>query len=392
MSRFLTIVLKEIKDNFRDRRTMLSALVFGPLFGPVIFAGVISLTLNQATGKAQKPLPLAVVGAEHAPSLMTYLGQQDTDLELLDVDADTAIGLVRDGEKEMVLLIDDSYGESWNAATPARVSLVLDGSDQSTSRQARRARGYINGWSRQVGAMRLVARGIDPNVARAINIDEIDTSTPSGRAGLVLGVLSYFLLFSMLAGGMYLAIDTTAGERERGSLEPLLTLPVTRTALLLGKLAATCFFMSLSLAIALVALAAALGYVPLQRLGMSVEFGPAQVVTAFLFMVPFTLVGASLMTVVASFTKSFKEAQSYVTFAMLAPTLPIMVAAVMNLKSTAAWMAVPSMSQHLLMLDLIKGEPLNPTYVAISVGSTLGLGVLFAAIAVMFYRREKLLM
>ena len=392
MSRFGTIFLKEIKDNFRDRRTMLSALVFGPLFGPVIFAGVISLTLNQATGKAAKPLPLAVVGAEYAPNLMTFLGQQDTDVEELDIDREAAIELVRTGEKELVILIDEGYGEAWSSGTQARVSLVLDGSDSGTSRQARRARGYINAWSAQVGALRLVARGIDPGIADPINIDTIDTSTPSGRAALVLGVISYFLLFSMLAGGMYLAIDTTAGERERGSLEPLLTLPVTRTALLLGKLGATCFFMALSLAIALTALAVVLGYVPLQRLGMSVDFGPVQVVTAFAVMIPFALVGAALMTVVASFTKSFKEAQSYVTFAMLAPTLPIMVAAVMNLKSTAAWMMVPSMSQHLLMLNLVKGEPLDPTFVAISVVSTLVLGAIFAAIAVLFYKREKLLM
>ena len=104
MSKLGTIFLKEIKDNFRDRRTMLSALVFGPLFGPVIFAGVISLTLNQATGKAQKPLPLAVVGAEYAPNLIAYLEQQDADLELLDIDADAAVELVRSGEEELVHL------------------------------------------------------------------------------------------------------------------------------------------------------------------------------------------------------------------------------------------------------------------------------------------------
>ncbi|MEL7022552.1 MAG: ABC transporter permease [Pseudomonadota bacterium] len=392
MSLFGTVVLKEIKDNFRDRRTMMSALIFGPLFGPIVFAAVISLTLKQATTAAEEPLPVAVVGAEHAPNLVTFLEQQDTELERLDLDPDSAVAAVRSGEEELVLIIDSAFGDSWSVAETARVSLVLDNSDNSTSRYARRARAMIGAYSSQIGAMRLLARGIDPTLANAIRIDEIDTSTPSTRAALLLGMLSYFLLFSMLAGGMYLAIDATAGERERGSLEPLLTLPVSRSTLLLGKLTATVFFMCTSLVIALIALSLVLGRIPLQELGMSVQFGPKEVVTAFLVMAPFALIGASLLTVVTSFTKSFKEAQSYTTFAMLVPTLPILIAAVMNLKPSLEWMVVPSMSQHLLLLDLVKGETLQPLFIAVSVGSSLVLGALLSWVAIQLYKRESLLM
>ena len=392
MREFLIVLAKEIRDNLRDRRTMMSALVFGPLFGPVIFAGVMSLTLKQATGAAEKPLPIAIVGAEHAPNLVGFLEQQDTEIERLELDRDEAVSAVRAGDQEMILLIGDDFAEDWSNADIARVALVLDNSDNSTSRQARRARGMIAAYAGQIGAMRLMARGVDPALGQPINIDEIDTSTPSGRAALVLGMLSYFLLFSMLAGGMYLAIDSTAGERERGSLEPLLTLPVGRGTMLLGKLSATIFFMSASLAIALIALSLVLGYIPLQQLGMSVNFGPQQVITAFALMVPFSLIGAALLTLVASFTKSFKEAQSYTTFAMLVPTLPIIVAAVMNLKPTLSWMLVPSMSQHLLLLDLIKGEPLQPLFVAVSVLSSLAIGGILTVLAIQFYKRESLLM
>ena len=191
---------------------------------------------------------------------------------------------------------------------------------------------------------------------------------------------------------MYLAIDTTAGERERGSLEPLLTLPVKRSTLMLGKLLATCFFMSASLALALAAFASVLGFIPLQQLGMSVDFGPKQALIAFIVTVPFALIGASLMTVVASFTKSFKEAQSWMTLTMLVPTLPIIAAAVMNMKPSLEWMLVPSLSQHLLILDLVKGEPLQLAYVAVSMGSSIALGVLLSLIAMRFYQRESLLM
>ena len=86
--------------------------------------------------------------------------------------------------------------------------------------------------------MRLVARGVSPLALRPLNVDEVDVSTPSGRSAILLGMMSYFFIFALLMGGMYLAIDTTAGERERGSLEPLLALPVTRGQLMLGKIIA----------------------------------------------------------------------------------------------------------------------------------------------------------
>lgn len=392
MSHLGTIFVKEIRDNFRDRRTMLSALVFGPLFGPVLFAVIISMTLKQATGAAEKPLPLAIVGAANAPNLIAFLEQQDTEIERLEMSESESVDAVKNGDKELVLIIGEDFAEDWLDGSTARVSLVLDGSDNSTSRQSRRARGMISAYAGQIGAMRLIARGIDPSLSRPINIDEIDTSTPSGRAALILGMLSYFLLFSMLAGGMYLAIDTTAGERERGSLEPLLTLPVKRSTLMLGKLLATCFFMAASLALALAAFASVLRFIPLQQLGMSVDFGPIQALIAFVVTVPFALIGASLMTVVASFTKSFKEAQSWMTLTMLVPTLPIIAAAVMNMKPSLEWMLVPSLSQHLLILDLVKGEALQPTFVAVSMGSSIALGVVLSLIAMRFYQRESLLM
>lgn len=391
MSHLGTIFIKEIRDNFRDRRTMMSALIFGPLFGPLMFAVIISMTLKQATDSTTEPLDLAIIGAANAPNLISYLDTRDTDIERLDASLDEGVEKVKSGERDIVLVISDNFAEQWNSANPARVSIILDNSDSSIARKGRRVERMINSYDRQIGVMRLIARGVDPSLLNPIAIDEIDTSTPSGRAALVLGMMSYFLLFAMLAGGMYLAIDTTAGERERGSLEPLLTLPVKRSTLLVGKLMATCFFMSVSLALALAAFASVLGFIPLQQLGMSVNFGPVQAITAFIVTVPFALIGAALMTVISSFTKSFKEAQSYMNITMLIPTLPIIAAAVNNLKPSLTWMTVPSMSQHLLILDLVKGEPLNLMFVAVSMSTSIVFGLILTAIAIHFYKREGLL-
>ncbi len=119
-------------------------------------------------------------------------------------------------------------------------------------------RGAIDAYGQQIGTLRLVANGVDPSLLRPLVVDELDVSTPASRSALMLGVLTYFLLFATLTGGLHLAIDTTAGERERKSLEPLLTLPVARASLMLGKMTATVCYMLASLALTLVAFAVAL--------------------------------------------------------------------------------------------------------------------------------------
>ena len=192
-------------------------------------------------------------------------------------------------------------------------------------------------------------------------------------------------------GGMYLAIDTTAGERERGSLEPLLALPVTRNQLLFGKIAATCVFMALSLCLSLGSFFVALKFMPLDELGMTPNFGPLTVAAAFLVLSPFILLGAAVMTLVASFTKSYREAQTWLSVVLLAPTLPILIVSILTLRPRLEFMFVPSLSQHLLLIDMVKNEPLDPLHVAISAGSTLLLGGLLTWVCARLYRREGLL-
>jgi len=208
---------------------------------------------------------------------------------------------------------------------------------------------------------------------------------------VLLGMMSYFFIFGTLMGGMYLAIDSTAGERERGSLEPLLALPVTREQLMFGKIAATCAFMALSLLLSLTAFFVALKFMPLEQLGMTPNFGPPVVVAAFGILAPFILLGAALMTLVASFTKSYKEAQTWLSMVLVAPTLPILIVSILTIRPRLEFMFIPSLSQHLLLVHMIKNEPLKLLDVAISVSSTLAIGAALTFICARLYRRESLL-
>jgi sodium transport system permease protein len=190
---------------------------------------------------------------------------------------------------------------------------------------------------------------------------------------------------------MNLAIDATAGERERGSLEPLLCLPVDRNQLIFGKILAACFFMAVSCSLSLTSFMVVLRFLPLEDLGMTPNFGPLVVLFAFLLLLPFTLLGASLMTLVASFTRSYKEAQTWVSAVLLAPTLPILIVSILQVRPSTELMLIPSLSQHLLLVGMIKNEPVNLLHVGISIAGTLVAGLLAAALCARLYRREGLL-
>src|SRR5262249_27349841 len=153
--------------------------------------------------------------------------------------------------------------EDFGTAHAAHVAVIFDGSKQRVQGRVARVRGAIVAYGQQIGALRLVAHGVDPTLQRPLIVDDRDVSTSTGRSVLLLRMLTYFLLFATLSGGMHLAIDTTAGERERKSLEPLLTLPVPRASLLLGKMIATVVYMLVALAITLVAYGVVMHQLPL---------------------------------------------------------------------------------------------------------------------------------
>jgi len=382
---------KEVKDNFRDRRTLMSALIMGPVFGPILFAFVISLSLKQSLSDASQELDIPVIGQQNAINLVRFLASRNIRAVEAPLTRSAAIADVKNGLHDVVIVIPARFGEDLAKAIPATIEVISDQANRQAEKKARRARQALLAYSQQLASLRLSARGISPGIMRPLNVDVVDVSTPSGRSAILLGMLSYFFIFALLTGGMNLAIDATAGERERGSLEPLLCLPVRRNQLIYGKVLATCVFMALSLALSLTSFYFVLQFVPLEDLGMTPNFGPLEVVIAFFLLAPFALLGASLMTLVASFTKSYKEAQTWVSVVLLAPTLPILVASILMVRSSTELMLVPSLSQHLLLVALIKNEPLNLLNIAVSVTSTLIAGGVLMLICARLYRREGLL-
>jgi sodium transport system permease protein len=356
-----------------------------------MFSFSMQTMLKRGVDEQDKPLQVAVMGKEHAPNLVHWLESQGLEGVSAPKDEASIPAAVRDGKPRLVLVIGPDYGERFRAAKAAGVKVYVDSSDQDSQRDFRRLDRLLENYSSQTSALRLAARGVAPSIAQPVVVDEIDVSTPASRAQSLLAILSYFLLFSTLIGGMYVAIDATAGERERGSLEPLVSLPVSREALVAGKFVATMVFSGVSLVLTLASFAISLRFVPLESIGMSANLGPKVLTGVFLSLLPFVPLAAALLTLVASFARSFREAQSWMTGALLIPTLPIMVAAMTGMKPTALLMAVPSLSQHFLIARLLRDEAIPLTDGLLSAGGSLLLAGVLLVFVVRLWRREKLL-
>ena len=389
MSGLSTVFVKECRDNLRDRRTILSSFSLA-LLGPALFIGLMSFVLNTAMGESDDPIEVTIVGAEHAPNLVAHIESGNTIVTHLTTDDPREEVISR--RHDLLLVIEPDYGERFRAGRIIPVTLWHDSSKIGSSRRHfNQMRGLIAGYARAIGLLRLQLRGVDPTIANPIVVQEMDTASPAARALTVLATLPYLLVLIVFMGGFYLAIDATAGEREHGSLEPLLSQPVSRTGLVIGKILSASVFSAMSLVLFLISLAIAIPFAPLHKIGMSLDIDLGKGVAIFLVTTPLMVFGAAVLTAVASYAKSYKEAQTYLTIVVLVPTLPLILTQLMNVEPSAALMMVPSLSQSMLIGQLIIGEAIDYLHLGISVGMTALAAAVVIRIAIWLYSRERIL-
>lgn len=389
MQTAIVVFLKEVRDNLRDRRTLMSALLLGPLLGPVLFVFLMKAAIHQQM-KGDDALPVAVIGAQFAPNLVQKLLENGVEAENLAEDADPR-ALVKGDNESIVLRIPPETGKQMREARPTTLQLFYDRSETVASRRADRLENILRGYSAQLGALRLQARGVAPEVMHPYLIDEVDLSTPMSRSAMVFGMLPYFLLLATIMGSFYLAIDATAGERERGSLESLLSLPVSRAQLVFGKVAAAMAFSALSLTLAVVMFTIAFPYLDLGGLGINTRLSLQQASGILAVSLPFAVFAAGLLTLVASYAKSYKEAQTYLSLVMLVPLIPVIIGTVTNADLTLTGVLIPGFSQHLLIMEIIKGASVSGLFVLFSAATTLAAGLVMIAGAAGLYRSERIL-
>jgi sodium transport system permease protein len=384
MKNMLTVLFKELRELSRDRRTLMLALLFSPLLGPILMIGMQQMGESKAKSEMEKPLAVAIVGAERAPNLVAWLaGQGIARKRVADPDA-----AIRAQDEDVYIRIDDKYAENWKNGQPALVEVVSDSTRQDAAIPVRRVQAALRLYSQQVGALRLLARGINPGVASPLAVADKDLSLPEARKSLATFLIPYLLLFSGFIGGAALVIDATAGERERQSLEPLLATPAKRGAIVSGKILAACLLGMASLFLSL--LAFKVGGQLSAGMGRQLSLSFAAVVMLLIIISPMVAFGNALLTFIASAAKSVKEAHSSLSLLILAPMLPSFLLMIYPVKSQLWMLTVPFLSQNQMIVKVVRGEAIAPLEWLVYLGAGFGIAALLWYAAVRRYRQEKL--
>jgi sodium transport system permease protein len=381
------ILRKEALDNVRDRRA-LSMVLFFPLLGPAILALSLSLISGQARTAEEQPLALPVVAPERAPNLIAYLVEQGVEVKAPPADPAAAVTA---GDADVVLAIPEEYGARLREGKPAPIRLYLDESRTSARPASERVKRLLEGYSHRLGAQRLLLRGVSPSATEALAVERVDVATAQSRAALLLAALPYFLVLALFSGGMAVAIDASAGERERQSLEPLLLNPVPRSAVVLGKLGAIGLFSGMALAETIVGFGLVPVALPLERLGFAIRLEPGVLATLFLLLLPLLALCGAVMLLVAARARTFRAAQSTLSFLMLVPAMPGLVLAFVPVKLKLWMLCIPAFGEQLLVTRLIRGEAVVAGSMALAMASTAAWAAAAAWLAIRAFSNEAFL-
>lgn len=380
------VMRKELRDSLRDRRSLMSGLFFA-FFGPLLVVLMLN-SLAKSMG-SDKPLELAVVGADRAPNLIAYLEQRDVKVRPASGDAEA---ILREKKEQLVLEVDPDYAADLQNLKPAGLRVVHDSTSPAGGRALRRLQGMLEGFARDTARWRLLARGVDPAISQPLRVQPLDISTVMARAGKVLGSLPLFFLLATFVGGMNVAIDTTAGERERGSLESLLCHAVPASAIAGGKWLAAATFAFLSIAVNLAMTVLVFSRASFEGLGISLRFGAAEALNVFLVLAPLTLLVPAIQMLISIHAKNFKEAQTQLSLLMFLPMIPgfLLIAGALE---KADWMfAVPMLGQQIAIADLLGGVTISASSFALGAVSTLLLCVFLVYLLGRLFANEKIVL
>ena len=386
LTRMMVVARKEMMDGFRDRRA-LYGLLFGSLFGPLLIGFMLTQQAKQE--RAAQEIKIPVVGRENSPMLVHWLEQQ-AGVEIVNGPAD-AEKAVRDNSVEFALVIKKEFAEKFRAVRPAPVQVVSDSNRMSTGAKVRRLRALLNRFNTEIGSLRLVARGVSPVVAAPLKVEEVEISSAQQRIARLFNFIPLFVIMAAFTAGMQIATDSTAGERERLSLEPLLINPVPRWQLVGGKWLASAVAALAGMAATLAITAYVLSRLSLEDLGVRFHLGWPECLLIMAAVAPMGLLAPAIQIYLACFAKTFKEAQTYMSFLILAAIAPSMMSLFYPM-SDKPWMKpIPFLGQSLLANDVLGGT-IPPVWLFLTAAAAVVVvAAVFLWLATRLFYSEKII-
>ncbi|MGI2048982.1 ABC transporter permease [Shewanella oncorhynchi] len=366
MNKIIAMVRKELIDAARDKRSVMAGLYYA-IGTPLIMCGLFMVLIGQLT--SPDDLKITITNPEKAPDLVRFLSNKG-------ITQGAADGSDAKDLKAIELIISTDYAAQMNQGKSAEITIVADNSEEKLQNSIRRLEKQLQAYSAEMGSLRLIARGIDPRVVQPLKVNVQDKATTDSKGGMILGIAIFTMIYSVFISGMNLAIDTSAGERERNSLALLLSHPLTTRQLVLSKIIAVSLFALLGLVLILLVSKIAYAFVPWQELGFSVNITTEFMLLMLVVGIPVALMAACLQLFVSFMAKTFKEAQSYLTMVLFVPLALSMAASYNIAPDMLQWLPVSGQQQALM--DFIKGKDLPMLQLLVSTLGTLAIAVLLA--------------
>ena len=370
-----SVFRKELMDALRDRRTLLTVLLSSVAMGPLVL--VLLSTLVSSIEKRAEAREVVVSGLAQAPSLRNYLERQTYTVR--EAPADFEKQLQDSKLADPVLVVGPDFEAELAAGEMPVVELVVSSANQRAQSGVGRLTRLLNGYSQEQAMLRLAVRGVSVSLLQSLQVEERDLANPATRAAQFTSMLPFFVVMAVLYGALAAALDTTAGERERGSLEPLLMNPASRLSIVLGKWAAVA-----SVAM-LIALLSCFSFLPGQwllrseTLAAMFQYGLPEALAFLALLFPLAGALAALLMAVAIRCKSFKEAQANATVVLVGFTMLPMVT-MFNQEGERAWhLWLPALAQTTLMNRVLKGEAIDGLAMAVPALACLVLTLLCLA-------------
>ena len=346
---------KELLDALRDRRTLLMVVLSSVAIGPVILVALSALIAGME--QRAEAREVYAVGMAQAPTLRNHLERQGYTIKEAPADHEQQLVSRRFGDP--VLLIPKDFERDLAQGTIPVVEVVSASANQRAQGSVGRITQLLQGFNREQAGLRLAFRGVAPSLLQPVQIEERDLADPRARAAQLTGMLPFFVLMAVLYGALNAALDTTAGERERGSLEPLLMNPAPRAALVLGKWGAVA---SVGM---LIAVLSSLSFLPAQwllrseTLAAMFQYGMREAMLFLALLLPLAAALSALLMAVAIRCKTFKEAQANSTVVILAVSM-LPVTTLFNQEGEKPWhLWTPALAQITLMGRVLKGEAMG---------------------------------
>ena len=357
----LTVLRKELTDALRDRRTLLTVLVSSVLMGPLILVAISALVASLESRAELREVYVA--GLANAPTLRNFLERQTYLVK--EPPADYEAQLRKSTFSDPVVVVPADFEASLVRGDAPIVEIVSDSANQRSEAATARIERLLGSFGRERAVLNLALRGVAVQLLEPMQVEERDLASTQTRATRITGMLPYFVMMAVLYGALTAALDTTAGERERGSLEPLLMNPTGRWALVVGKWGAVaCVSM-------LIAVLSSFSFLPGQwvlrsdTLAAMFQYGPREALLFLVVLLPFAAALSALLMAVAIRCKTFKEAQASATVVVLLTSLLPLVN-VFNLSGESPWhLWVPALAQNTMMTRVLKGEDFSVAQVLI---------------------------